>query len=220
MAHSEAFERFQNSRNIGYEQWHDGVGYDMDAFAAMTAEEKEFVAREIRQRGNLDWRDMEVLQSAGDRESFDKLRDVLAAGTIEERVHALRSLIDTGKISASVCDFQLAHVIDDIDGISGLTVALQLAAEHAGPMTNAALLRGARDRPGAAVNFAGMICYLAGVTKEEFDWKHRPLFLKMGKEESDSARAAAFAELCRLCGVEAAQVPEQGGGRGVQFPKR
>jgi hypothetical protein len=219
MADSAAFQRFQKSRNIGYEQWHDGVGYDLDAFGEMSPEEKNSVIREIHAKGNLDWRDMEVLALHGDRASFDKLRDVLASGTIDERASALRSLVNTGKISGSVCDFQLSHVLDEIDGIPGMTIALQLAEQFAGPMSNAALLRGARDRPGVAVNFAGMICYLAGASDEEFDWNLRPLFLKLGEGEPQAERAEAFAQLCELAGVEPAKIPEKGRGAGVVFPK-
>jgi hypothetical protein len=219
MADSEAFQRFQKSKNIGYEQWHDGEGYDLDAFAEMLPEEKDRAVSEILARGGLDFRDMEVLAMHGDRASFDRLRDVLASGTIEERASALRSLIDMGKMQASVCDFQLSHVLDDINGIEGMTVALRIAEGHAGPMSNAALLRGARDRPGVAVHFAGMACYLAGASDDEFDWNLRPLFLKMGEGETDSVRAAAFAELCKWIGVEPSSIPEKGCGTGVAFPR-
>jgi len=219
MADSEFFQQFQKSRNIGYEQWHDGVGYDLEAFAAMSPEEKESVLSELRSKATLDWRDMEVLALDENRASFDKLRDVLASGSIDERASALRSLIDMGKLAESVCDFQLSHVLDDIDGIPGMTIGLQLAQEHAGPMSNAALLRGARDRPGVAVNFAGMICYLAGASDDEFDWNLRPLFLKMGEGETDAVRKDGFAELCKLVGVEPATIPEKGRGTGVVFPK-
>jgi hypothetical protein len=45
MADSEFFQRFQKSRNIAYEQWHDGIGYDLDAFASMSPEEKRACSR-------------------------------------------------------------------------------------------------------------------------------------------------------------------------------
>ena len=218
MANSEAYERFQKSTNIGYEEWHDGIGYDLDAYAEMTADEKDHVAQQLHARENLDWRDMEVLRLHGSRESFDKLRDLLATGTIDERAHALRELIEMGRMSGSVPDVQLAHVLDDIDDITGMTTALLIASQYAGPMSNAALLRGARDRRGVAVHFAGMVCYLAGVSDEEFDWNLRPLFLRLGKGTPDSDRDAAFVELCGLAGVDPKQIPEQGLGIGVVFP--
>jgi len=217
MPDSEAFQRFQKSMNIGYEQWHDGIGYDLDAFRQMTPEERDRIAAGLKSKGALDWRDMEVLKVHGSPASFDKLRDVLASGSIDERASALRELIDMGKMHGSVPDVQLAHVLDDIDGIAGMTTALSLARDHAGPLSNAALLRATRDRPDVAVNFAGMICFLAGVTHEEFDWKLRPLFLRMGAGESESTRASAFQELCRKVGVDPSTIPARGYGKGVTF---
>ena len=217
MSHSEAWSRFQKSRNIGYDQWHDGIGYDLESFSQMTPEEKESVAREFRIKTSLDWRDMEVLRLCGDGAAFDKLRDVLATGTIEERAHSLRNLLDMGKMSGSVPDVQLAHVLDDIDGLPGLTTALLIAEQYAGPMSNAALLRGARDRPGVSVHFAGMICFLAGISDEVFDWKLRPLFLRLSQDYSE--RMKAFAELCVLTGVDPSKIPDAGRGIGVVFPK-
>jgi len=219
VANSEAYERFQKSTKVGYDQWRDGLSYDLDAFAEMTAEEKDRVAQELQARGNLDWRDMEILKLHGDRQSFGKLRDLLATGSIDERVHSLRELIDMGKMSGSVPDVQLSHVLDDIDGIAGMTTALLIASRHAGAMSNAALLRGVRDRRAVAVNFAGMVCFLAGVTDEEFDWKLRPLFLRLGEGTPDGDRNAAFSELCELAGVDPRQIPERGCGSGVVFPK-
>jgi hypothetical protein len=219
MAHSEAWERFKKSTNIGYDEWHDGVGYDLEAFAQMTPEEKENVVRDLHGRGNLDWRDMELLRLHGGRASFDKLRDILASGTIEERAHALRELLEMGKMHGSVPDFQLAHVLDDIDDIPGMTTALLLAPQHAGPMSNAALLRGTRDRPGVAVHYAGMVCFLAGATNEVFDWNLRSLFLSMGKGIPENKRMAAFSDLCKLTGIDPTEIPEKGRGIGMVFPE-
>jgi len=219
MTDSEAYERFQKSTKIGYDEWHDGTGYDLDAFAQMTTGEKDRVARDLLVRGNLDWRDMEVLRLHGNSESVEKLRDLLATGSMDQRAHALRELIEMGKMSGNVPDAQLAHVLDDIDGLAGMTTALTIAAQHAGALSNAALLRGIRDRRAVAVNFAGMVCYLAGVTDEEFDWNLRPLFLRLGEGTPEGDRNAAFAELCKLVGVPPQQIPEQGRGVGVEFPK-
>jgi hypothetical protein len=217
MSRSKAWEQFHKSTNIGYDAWHDGTGYDLDAFSQMTSEEKELVSHELCEKSHLDWREMDVLRIHGGSASFNKLRDVLASGTIEERAYALRNLVDMGKMSGSVPDVQLAHVLDAINGLEGLTQALQIAQEHAGPVSNAALLRGARDRPTVAVHYAGMICFLAGVTDDVFDWNLRPLFLKLGEDNPE--RLDAFNQLCTLVGVSPEIIPKQGRGTGVVFPK-
>ena len=51
-----------NAFNHSPPLYDDGVGYDLDAFAQMLPEEKDRVVQEIHAKGNLDWRDMEVLR--------------------------------------------------------------------------------------------------------------------------------------------------------------
>ena len=57
------------------------------------------------------------------------------------------------------------------------------------------------------------------MSDETFDWNLRPLFLRLGEGESPENRAAAFAELCGLIGVDPAAIPEQGNGRGVELTR-
>jgi hypothetical protein len=64
-----------------------------------------------------------------------------------------------------------------------------------------------------------MVCFLAGITSEEFDWKLRPLILRLGEGTPDDDRNAAFQELCSLLGVDPHLIPEQGRRAGVIFPK-
>ncbi len=65
MGRSDAYERFQKSMVIGFDQWHDGIGYDLDAFRAMRAEEQAEVVKSLKARGpNHDWRDIEVFELA------------------------------------------------------------------------------------------------------------------------------------------------------------
>ncbi len=42
---------------------------------------------------------------------------------------------------------------------------------------------------------AGVLCYLTGAGKEPFDSDLRPLFLRIGPEEPEADREAAFGEL-------------------------
>lgn len=111
MAHSPAYERFVRSQQIGYDQWHDGVGYDLDAFAQMTPQERDAVAAATRANPKPDWRDMEVLGAHGGRASLERLRHLLAEGSARSRAWALGVLIDAGQMPGSVADVQLAHII-------------------------------------------------------------------------------------------------------------
>jgi hypothetical protein len=56
-----ALQRCRASLHLDYERWRDGIGYDMDAYAQMTHEERDTVAAEVRPKGDTDWRDLEVL---------------------------------------------------------------------------------------------------------------------------------------------------------------
>jgi hypothetical protein len=37
---SESFEKFRQSMSIGYAEWHDGIGYDLNAISALPPEER------------------------------------------------------------------------------------------------------------------------------------------------------------------------------------
>jgi len=60
-----------------------------------------------------------------------------------------------------------------------------------------ALIKGLLSRKGdVAVHFAAMLFYLFGETKEPFDWKQRPFFLRF-KTEDRKERVEVFRELCQ-----------------------
>jgi hypothetical protein len=186
---------------IGLDQWRDGIGYDMKAFVAMRADEQEAVVNEIRSKGkgNLDWRDMEVLGFENSSESFDRLRDELVGGSADNRAKALRELNAAGRMTASVFDNKLAQVLDDVAIDDGLTQALMLAAdEAAGERTRAALERGVRERPRVALHFAAALLDLAGLggpTTAGFNPRFRPTLLKLLPDEPAASREAAIAQV-------------------------
>src|SRR5439155_15244320 len=154
---SEAFEKFKKSMSIGYEEWHDGVGYDLEAFDAMRLDERESVVADFRAKGkgDLDWREMEVLGHENSKASFDRLRDELVGGSVDNRAHALGTIDDMGRMAGSVFDRKLGELLDDsADDDDGLTQALLLVGDEPGPRTRAALERGMRDRPDIALHFA------------------------------------------------------------------
>ena len=48
MPPTDAYRRFLTSKAIGFAEWHDGVGYDLEAFAAMLPVERDAVTRASR----------------------------------------------------------------------------------------------------------------------------------------------------------------------------
>jgi hypothetical protein len=196
---SENFEKFKKSMVIGYDEWHDGVGYDLDAFDAMRPDEREKVVAELRAKGkgDLDWRDMEVLGRENSSESFDRLRDELIGGSVERRAQALDEINSTGRMTASVFDHKLAELLDDVTDEDGVTQTLLLVGEEPGPKTTAALERGMRERPDVALHFASQMLDLAGLSDDmaAFDPKFRPTLLKLLPDEPPAVREAALKQV-------------------------
>jgi hypothetical protein len=195
--HSDAYQKFRSSMIMDYEKWHDGEGYDLAAFEAMRDDEKEEIIAEFTSKGSLDWRDQEVLALVGTPDAKKKLKQSAKEGaTPEERTQALRRLSDAGDIDEDKLDAQLAEQLAHVAIYNGITPALDMVEDHYGPKVKMALLAGARDRPEVAVHYAAMLFYKEGLAKEEFDWDHRPFFLRFGEESPPADRKAAFEELC------------------------
>ncbi len=199
---SDAMNRFRDSMKIGYDEWHDGVGYDLDAFAELTDDQKRDIAREMRAKSDPDWRDMEVLRVEGSRESFDRLRDFLTGGPASRRAWALRELYATGKMGDAVFDRKLAQLLNDVEIGEGMTEALMLAQAHAGDETKASLLRNTRDRLSVAFHFATTLMVLAGVLQHEMDFAHREVRFRLQATADAADRQNAFVELCALLKVD------------------
>lgn len=223
-AHSPAYARYIASKAIDYERWHDGEGYDLDAFAAMTPAERDSEAAAIIANGEPDWRDLEVLGAHGTRACIEHLRGLLLHPSIETRAHALGVLIDHDHTPGSVADVQLAHIIDAIeDGDDdAVTPTLLLAQEHAGPISKLALLRGAKDKPSLALHFASALLDLAGISDDlaAFDPALRPLLLRLLPDNAADDRMAALDEVCRLMNIDHTSMPEAGSGADRTWAER
>lgn len=213
MGKSSAYNTFLKSTNIDYEKWHDGIPYDLEAYAQMTSSERDEVAGEMLVKDELDWRDMQVLAAHGKRESIDRLRHELAVGPVKSRAWALWTLIDHGHTPGSVPDTQLAHVLDAIDSTDDVMPALDLARAHAGPISKLSLMRGLLERPRVAFFYAEVllqVCGLAGADAA-FDPRFRPLLLRLLPGPQPD-REKAIAEVCKLLDINPAEIPEAGSG--------
>jgi hypothetical protein len=197
---SDAYKKFMASTIMDYEKWHDGIGYDLEAFKQMTPQEQANTVAEFKRKSNPDWRDVEVFEIAGTAEADAALREALDHGPPEARLHAMQTLAEQGRLAD--VDERLAKMLDRVSAFDGLDPALRMAEEHRGPKVKMALLRGARSRPEVAVHYAAMLYYYAGLAKEAFDWDHRPFFLRFGADTPPQDRKSAFLELCEKIGVD------------------
>jgi hypothetical protein len=196
--HTAAWERFWRSTRIGYMEWHDGIGYDLDALGEMTAEERAETVRTLRGRPQ-DWRDVEAYGSVDTSEARAALRDALRSERAETRLHAATKLHDLGeRISLQEV---VVRELSRVTIADGMTVALRIAARVPTPDVRRALLAGAGRRPEVAFHYAMLLCSLTGVSDSHEFGERRPLFLRLGERATPEDRRAAFAELCQLTGM-------------------
>ena len=203
MARSDAFARFMASTDIDYEKWREGEGYDLDALGQLEGAERATIERWLLDRAGNDWRDLEGLLALGSASARDAVIDQLRHGKLEQRLSAATRLSDDQALLADV----EAAVVDGLRSAGlyeGLTHAFDLAVELRKPAMLAALWR-ATQRPEseASVHAAARLAYLYGQAASDFDWELRPLFLRFGTAD-EAERAAATAELGKLCGVDPA----------------
>ena len=185
-----ALARFERSLFIGYEQWHDGVGYDVATLRELTAEERRGI--EARLTPPDGWRDVEalaVIAKLGSDSARAELRRVATAGSSETRLAVLRyapELVDDAARTKA-----LVEALDSATAFDSFTTTLeQVAAFHPQPVIDA-LWRGLETRQGeVAMHYAGMIAFLAGKAESSFDWLLRPLLMEFKTEDTVARRAA------------------------------
>jgi hypothetical protein len=198
---SDAMRRFMASTEIGYDQWHDGVGYDLDALRSLTGAERDEAERWLIDRAGNDWRDLEGLLALGPCPGRDAVVRQLRGGKLEQRLWAARFL----GVDAELAKQREDAVVEGLGSakfFEGVSQALDIATEERTPAMIAALFRACLDSEGeVAVHAAARLAFIHGKAKEEFDWDLRPLFLRFSAPDR-AGREAAFRDLCRLCKVD------------------
>lgn len=196
-----ALSRFRESMEIGYEKWHDGIGYDLDIIRNATPEELAEIEQLLVNRPVNDWRDVEALAVIDSPRARVLLKRALRHGSHEVQTAVLNYAPDMASIDERTAS--LVAALEKADLYGGLSEALDLVEEFHPPEVIDALFKGVLKRDGeAAVNFAGMLMFLHGKAKEAFDWDQRPFFLQFNTANSDERRKY-FRELCEKIGVDA-----------------
>jgi hypothetical protein len=179
------YQRFLESMKIGYVEWHDGIGYDLEALAGMTQEERGSVETLLiaRLAGEADWRDVEALYALGTPGAAACLRVAARHRNPEVRNRALAILAEDRPEAAAELEDDIVRAVE-----RGL---LDLAESHPTPRVKRALLDCARlAEPTTRVHAAAMLMYLCGKADEPFDWDQRPFFLRFASEDNQELRAA------------------------------
>src|SRR5688572_7159352 len=89
---SPAYDRFMSSMSIGFDEWHDGIGYDLGALAELKGEERKAVEALLIARKDEGWRDAEALAALGSARATKALKAAAEGPTREVRLRAARSL--------------------------------------------------------------------------------------------------------------------------------
>jgi hypothetical protein len=202
VAHTAAYDRFIRSMTFTYEQWLDGESYDLDALREMEEWERPQILEILRDR-EVTWREIEVFAAVEHpiaRAAIDAaLEHRLSVGT---RLAAAEALHAQGRLAQPI-DERLAREIRQLDTVhNGCTRALLMAEKHPTGAVQQALLYASYNRTECSLHCAALLCYLRGVAKAPFDWELRPLFLRLGPNNSMLERQAAFDELCALVRLE------------------
>ena len=198
---SEAFSRFASSLELDHERWHDGDGYDLAALAEIDKGERGDAVHMLAQRPAT-WREIEALETIDIPPAFMAIKRALQrSDSIDTRLAAAESLANLGKLDEPL-DAVLAREIRNLGAGDGCTRALLMAEQYPTDAVKQALLEASHKRTESAMHCAGVLCYLTGAGKEAFDWNLRPLFLRLGPEEPEADREAAFRELRSLARME------------------
>lgn len=179
-----AYSRFIESMTIGFDQWHDGLGYDLQALAEIKADERSEVEEVLlaHLKDHPDWRDVEALRALGTPRAIDAARAA------------------DGRDDASIED-SLVRSIEQAHSLSELSQPLDLAERYPTARVKKALLDCARlGNAEIRVNAAAMLMFICGQAKEPFDWEQRPFFLKFGTDKTAELREC-WHELRKRTGV-------------------
>ena len=192
--------RFLESLQIGYEEWREGEGYDLQALDQIQGDERKEMESLLVDRLHEDggWREIEALAHLGTPTAKDAIRRALQSSDVDLCLHAAEQLHEMGEEIA--LDHYIFEAMRTADLYSGASYAIDLAPEHATPLLRRGLLDVAlHAEPEVRVHAAALALFLAGKAEEPFDWNHRPFFLRFAEDDADEL-LAAHKELCERVG--------------------
>jgi hypothetical protein len=178
-----ALDRFNASMAQDYSKWQAGVGYDLETLQAMSQVELEEVESRLieRLRRDGDWRDVEALVALN--------TDAAKAAVLAARKHQITNVRNYAVRSGPVRDADVVRAIESAKSMDGLDASLRMAENCNTAVVRRALLDRARSGDSTVrVHMVAMLYFLMGRTKEAFDWKHRPYFLKFGVDDNPALR--------------------------------
>ncbi len=192
---SKSLRQFEESMQIGYEQWHDGIGYDLEAIDQLTESEKKMVEGKLVPRAGNDWRDLEALDRLGTPSATVAILGVRQSGEPQIRLTAHQFGPEP---SSSEWERAIMDSLAIAEITSGLIQALNCAIEHPSEAVVALLWSKVRDpQSGVAYHCASALCCISGILESMYDDKYRKLFLRLVGPGTED-RSLAVRELERI----------------------
>lgn len=195
-------DRFVRSMEIDYEKWHDGIGYDLEAIAAASTQERIQIEELMKRRQPLGWREVEALVTLDSPTARAYLRKAMRGMGTDADARAAIMRMAPELVSAETQVESIVEALESAVIYGGLSQTLDLVERIHPPEVIDALLKGVVRREGeVACHFAAMLMFLHGKAKDAFDWDHRPFYLEFNTEDQDH-RWKMFLELCERIGVD------------------
>jgi hypothetical protein len=188
-------QRFKASMKIGFEEWHDGIGYDIKAIRMASQAERDAIEQILINHSPRDWRDIEALAEINTKCARETIKEAIKDPNPVVRVAVMRFAPDL--VNDNERTQSLIGALKNAEPFWGLAQVLDEVERYHPEEAKEALIKGSLNRKGeVAVHFAAMLFYLFGEVKEPFDWGKRPFFLRFNTEDRKE-RIKVFRELCQ-----------------------
>ncbi len=195
---SPALEKFLKSMNIGFIEWHDGIGYDLTTLKELRGDELTQIETLLIARKDADWRDVEALAVLNTPRSIQALKECLDSRNVDAKLFAVRFLKEM-EVEDRVTEIVVRTLPETKIG-QGLTFALALAKDYPSDAIRRKILwcclNGNDD---IRIHCAAMSLYLYGKAASDFD-QNQTIVFRFG-EKNLKKRREAFVELCQIIGV-------------------
>lgn len=200
---SPALEQFLQSMHIGFIEWHDGIGYDLDALKELEPQELRDVETLLISRKNMDWRDVEALAALNTHDTIDALKECLHSNNNDVKLFAVKHLKEMNVVDS--IDDVIVETLPETKIGDGLSYALSLAEKYPSERIKQKILwcclYGNDD---IRIHCAAMMLYLYGKASTSFDTNQKIVF--EFREQDRSKRIIPFLKLCQQIGVDAGSV--------------
>jgi hypothetical protein len=198
---SDAFKKFRQSMSIGYMEWHEGIGYDLVALAALPPQELVAAEDLLVARHAADWRDLEALDQIGSPRALRELENALRSKSIDIRIEAARRLAARSLLTDSAIEATIVNALPTTTILDGMVKTLAFAAEHPSPSVLRALLNcSVHGNDDIRVHAAALVHFLYGGSASSFDMNFRPFYLRFASKNPQE-RTDAYGELCAKIGI-------------------